>query len=100
MVGLSSRRIARLGILVVGSSLTLLSWLVLAIAATSLAQLPSSHGPAVGAAALLTIEVVGVAWIAVRFRNHRSRLLTAVSSAVWLCAVINLTADVLYPALL
>ena len=80
--------------------MTLVTWLVLAIAATSLVQLQSSKGPAVVAAGLLLIEIASVIAVLLRFRNHEPGVVPAMSVAVWICAVINLTVGALFPVLL
>ena len=93
-------RILGMVVFTVGLCVVLLSWLFLRIAATTLAQIPSSRGPAVFAEALLAADVTAASAVLLRARNPKTRSVWTTSAAVWICVVINFTIDVLFPAVL
>jgi len=79
-------RILGMVVFTVGLCVVLLSWLLLGVAATTLAQIPSSRGPAVFAAALLAAEVPAASAVLLRARNRRHVLFglhRLLSGSVW-----------------
>lgn len=83
-----------------GVGLTLLSWLVFGIAASTLVGLQSSRWGAVVYGGTLVVEVLVVAYLVFRYRTSSAHMMTALVVAVWTCAVVNFLVLTLYPAVL